>query len=290
LVGACGDAEGVTVIPLATLQASVSIEAQLERGETVQVSRTVRQVQGGAGQFQTMALTDSAVQISHPVKSPIAAPIGTTVQVLKSMGGINVRAFATRSIAGAPVSRVEVRDGEAFILLVESNWVLTGDRYILASRTYERFTAGGRRVQSTVAFGVTPTRPTLAWSASLSQSGRTSGEAHSFTLPPSIAPFPVATLDDGCGDGGGGVIRAATHLHAALVDCEESGCFLKGVQVGLAAAAASLLLTGTVINGLATLATGGFLAPAEVLLVAGYLAAEVVYFNRLDLWLECMYP
>jgi len=68
----------------------------------------------------------------------------------------------------------------------------------------------------------------------------------------------------------------------------NGGCALKFAAMTLAGAAATALGAAGAWGFIATLASDGVLAPAEAVLVAGFLTAEGVFLDRLDNWLDCI--
>lgn len=266
---------------------TISLAVPLNNGSVGTFLRQVTAVDASsATQAATMVLSDTAVRLTRRALTANEAPAGVTERTIKSAGGRMQTATATRDIAGAPVSHVEVRDGRQVLFAVSSTWERRGGIFALTSRTYEHAVADGKMVSTTIRYNARAAQLDSGWKGGLL--GATASPSR-FSLPPSAFAFSIAFDCDGGGEGGGGVIRQGLGGVQSIIDCEESGCFLKGVQLASAAAAASLLFTVVVAGAFETIASGGIATPAELQLVAAWVAAEGVYANRLDVWLDCVY-
>ncbi|MEP6779595.1 MAG: hypothetical protein ABJC26_06865 [Gemmatimonadaceae bacterium] len=247
---------------------TISLGVPLNNGSVGAFSRQVTAVDASsAAQVATMVLSDTAVRLTRRALTANEAPAGTTERIIKSEGGQLLTATATRDVAGAPVSHVIVRDGNKVMFAVSSTWEQRGEIFALTSRTYEHAVADGKMVSTTIRYNARAAQFDSVWSGGLR--GASVSSSH-FSVPPAALVGRLQSM--------------------VMFDDEESGCFLKGVQLAASSVAAGLAFTGVVAGGLLTIVSGGTATPAELAAIGIWVAAEGLYANRLDAWLDCAYP
>ena len=156
-------------------------------------------------------------------------------------------------------------------MTVTTSWTKVANKWVVKSREFKRTgadgltTRGGYRTSEADRVAIAMSRSTASRSALTD----------------------VLARED-CGDGG----FDRNPLNTIVAEESEGcgGCALKFAAMTAAGAAASVLFGAGVAGFLGTLATGGVLLPAEAAIVAAWMTAEGVFLDRLDRWLDCMYP
>jgi hypothetical protein len=287
LVAACSESplESDTSIDSSAV---LSVQTIAPSGLQTGFQRRVRSIEGAAGQVTTSAMTDSAVQVRVRARDTRDAPAGVFLKDQQSPEGVPSQIRLSRSTPGAPYSRVEVREGGALKLVVASDWKLRDGEFVLESRTYERYEAGGSVTRSRIAFD-SPTSLTSRLSASWAVSPTGMSTSLTSSLPSSSpsSVLPSVLLEEGCGDEGVDYLPGGNAV-ARFAEETGCGCYFKFVAMTGAGLAASAFIGAGVMGLIGTWLSGGILLPAEMGIIGGYFLAEALFVERTEKWLDCI--
>lgn len=247
----CNDATVVSPFKNAVPRATVTLETPAPLGGVVESSRQVSFERGSVGQISMMHTAESLVQIVVRGKEADVAPVGRVDRTQRGPDGSRTQVRLERTEAGAPYSRVEVRDGTKLLYIVNSEWERQGDNFVLIDRKYERLGTNGEAYRSRISFRSSSYKGNLSWvSTGFATSQIASNDPHK-----SLGRSEFSTTfveDDGCGDGGGYIRYAGISTAAMEEPCVGGHCILKFAAMTLAGAAATVLATTATMGFVAT--------------------------------------
>lgn len=282
----CNDSTVISPFQSAVPRATVTFEVPATSGGVIESSRQVSFDRGNVGQISVLHTTESLVQIALTARAADVAPVGRADRTQRGPDGTLTQVHLERTEAGAPYSRVEIRDGAKLLYIVDSEWERQGENFVLIRRKYERFGTNGEAYRSSISFRSSsdkgnPNFVSTGFAASRIASNGPDAQTNKLDLSTAFV------ITDDCD--GGGVIRHAGIAMASMEEpCEGGHCVLKFLSMTAAGAAATLLGTASTFGLIATAASGGALTPVEAGLVTAYFLAEGLFLDRLDNYLNCL--
>lgn len=204
--------------------------------------------------------------------------------------GRHFAARFTRTADGAPYSKIELAVDQEIMSVTDLTWVQAGKAFRLTRHQTDRYASGRMAARMTTVERDRLGQESESWHSVAPSLDVTHIGASALVAPPELTPRFVVDCEDGdtwmeraCwgysgpgiggGGGGGGGAGPCTWYMSAVV--------FYGV-------AATITMAALPVGALATLATGGVLAPATLALIAVWVAAEGAYLNAIADWSSCI--